>query len=230
MCGPTTCPGDQGGTTWIVARITLTDGPGGQPETYSDDSFGDVHDAYAPVVVARLPSGIDLRWHQDVVQRLARRSRELKAAVLLNHWGELPLDLQRAIMRTIREACISILDARTYIFEFDRLVVRTVRGIRDEALGRVRERFLAGYVTDRVLWSSPAARIKRMLFPEDPFGLALSGFYGLSSQRPDDDSLFESLRSKLQKPHNLRLYGARSAATFAELQDTPLSGNARSTS
>ena len=195
----------------------LTDGPVQGPATFSDDSFENVREPYAPVVVARLSSGADLRWHQDVVQRLARRSHEIKAALVLNHWSELPLDLRRAVMRTIREACISILDPRAYALEFERIVLRASRGHGDDVVSRIRRRFLGGYVADRVLRSSPAWRIQKMLFPESPF--QLDEIYGVSSAHQGDDSLFKALRQKLQKPHNVRLYGARSAAAFAELLD-----------
>jgi hypothetical protein len=197
--------------------ILLTDVSAERQVTFSDDSFANAGDPYAPVVVARLPLGVDLRWHQDVVQRLARRSREIKAARVLNHWHELPLDLRRAITRTIREACISIVDSRSYALEFDQMVLNIGRGVGRNGLDQIRQRFLAGYVTDRVMWSSPAWRIQRMLFPGDPFGLG--EVYGVSTDRQEDDSLFRALRAKLQKPHSVRLYGARSAAAFAELMD-----------
>jgi hypothetical protein len=178
-------------------RIVVTDGTTPIRSTFADDSYSSAHEVYAPVVVARLPSGLDLRWHADVVATLARRSGEIKAARLLNNWSELSPDLRTAILRTIREACISILDPRAYSFEFDRLIVRVSGGGGEEIRSRLRQQFLGSYIRDRVLWSSPAWRIKRMLYPEDPFGLA--DVYGVAKVTDDDDSLFEALRNKLQK-------------------------------
>jgi hypothetical protein len=63
-----------------------------------DDSFHR-DDIYSPVVVARMPADADLRWHGEVVVRLARKSRELKASRVLNHLSDLPIDLQPASFR-----------------------------------------------------------------------------------------------------------------------------------
>jgi hypothetical protein len=66
-----------------VPRIVLTDDtstPIGS--AFLDDSFRR-DDVYSPVVVARIPAGADLRWHGEVVTRLARKSRELKASRVL---------------------------------------------------------------------------------------------------------------------------------------------------
>lgn len=203
----------------IDHQILLTDGPAPVPATFSDDSFESVANPYAPVVVARLPSGLDLRWHSDVVDRLARASREIKASRLLKYWADLPRDLRAAITRTIREATISIVDARAYQLEFDDMLVRVIRGAGEEILSRIRGQFLAAYVADRTLWNSPAWRIQRMLYGDDPLTLEVNQIYGISSANEYDDSLFQSLRTQLQKQHNIRLFGARSAAAFVELAD-----------
>jgi hypothetical protein len=56
-----------------------------------------------------------------------------------------------------------------------------------------------------------------MLFPEPLFDL--SEVYGVSSAYEMHDSLFDVLKKKLRKPHAVRVFGARSAAAFAELLD-----------
>jgi hypothetical protein len=200
-----------------VSSIILTDDPGATiGSTFVDDSFH-AHDPYSPVVVARIPVGADLRWHADVVTRLAPKSRELKAAHVLKHLNELSADLQRAIKRTIRESCISILDPRVYTFQFDQMISKLGSRLGSAGMEAIRVRFLPEFVKNRVLWDSPAWRIQRMLFPE-PL-IDLSEAYGVSSAHEVDDSVFEALRKKLAKPHTVRLFGARSAATFAELLD-----------
>jgi hypothetical protein len=200
-----------------VPKIILTDDPSQQVgSTFSDDSFQDTS-SYAPVVVARILGDADLRWHADVVSRLARKSRELKAALVLKHLNELPADLQRAVKRTIREACISILDARVYTFEFEQMLSGLRDGLGSDARSRIRKQLLGEFVRNNVLWDSPAWRIQRMLFPEPLFTLPEA--YGVSSSYAMDDSLFDVLKKKLQKTHSVRLFGARSAAAFAELLD-----------
>ncbi|MEW6320897.1 MAG: hypothetical protein AB1635_07400 [Acidobacteriota bacterium] len=200
-----------------MPKIILTDDPDTQVgSTFLDDSFRDT-DSYAPVVVARILAGADLRWHSEVVSRLARKSRELKASLVLKHLDELPADLQRAVKRTIREACISILDARVYTFQFERMLSGLGKGLGSEGRSRVRQQFLGEFVRNSVLWDSPAWRIQRMLFPEPLFELAEA--YGVSSSYEVDVSLFAVLRKKLQKTHSVRLFGARSAAAFVELLD-----------
>lgn len=201
-----------------MSQIILPSGSGPPlPSSYSDDSYRS-GDANAPIVVARILSGVDLRWHKDVVEKLARRSRELKASRVLNSLNELPVDLQRAIKSTIREARISILDPKAYTLEFDRLLAQAIgQGIATEVRERFRRRFLADYIRDGVILDSPAWRVQRMLFPEPLFDL--SEVYGIDTARHDDDGLFRELRKKLQKPHSVLLFGARSTAAFAELMD-----------
>lgn len=200
-----------------MSEIILTDDPNPTiSSTFLDDSF-QRDDLYAPVVVARIPADADLRWHADVVMRLARRSRELKASRVLKHLNELPVDLQRAVKRTIRESCISILDPRVYTFQFERMLSGVSDRLGSAGMARIRQQFLSEFVRNEVLWDSPAWRIQRMLFPEPLFDL--SEVYGVSSAYDVDDSLFDTLRKKLRKPHSVRLFGARSAAAFAELLD-----------
>jgi hypothetical protein len=200
-----------------VSKIILTDDPGTRvSSTFLDDSFQG-SDPYAPVVVARILADADLRWHAEVVTRLARRSRELKASLVLKHLHELPVDLQRAIKRTIREACISVLDARVYTFQFEQMLGGLGARMGSDGLARIRQQFLGEFVRSSVLWDSPAWRIQRMLFPE-PL-LDLMEAYGVSSAYEGDYSLFDVLKKKLQKSHSVRLFGARSAAAFAELLD-----------
>ena len=195
-----------------MSRIVLTDDPATSvSSTFLDDSY-QRDDPYAPVVVARIPADADLRWHEDVVTRLAPRYRELKGARVLKHLSELPADLQRAVKKTIREACISILDPRVYTFQFEQMLSRV--GGRYESIAKVqiRQKFLSAFVRDEVLWDSPAWRIQRMLFPEPLFDL--SEVYGVSSAYQIDDSLLDSLKKKLRKPHAVRVFGARSAAAL----------------
>jgi hypothetical protein len=200
-----------------VSKIILTDDPATPGRsTFLDDSFKD-RDSHAPVVVARILSDADLRWHSDVVSRLARRSRELKASLVLRHLDELPADLQRAVRRTIRDACVSILDARVYTFRFEQMLSALGGRFGSDGLSHIRQQFLGEFVRNNVLWDSPAWRIQRMLFPEPLLGLAEA--YGISSAFEVDDSLFEVLKKKLQKAHSVRLFGARSAAAFVELLD-----------
>ncbi len=200
-----------------MSKIILTDDTGTRvSSTFLDDSFQG-SDPYAPVVVARILADADLRWHAEVVTRLARRSRELKASLVLKHLHELPVDLQRAIKRTIREACISVLDARVYTFQFEQMLAGLGARVGSDGLARIRQQFLGEFVRSNVLWDSPAWRIQRMLFPE-PL-LDLSEAYGVSSAYEVDNSLFDVLKMKLQKSHSVRLFGARSAAAFAELLD-----------
>jgi hypothetical protein len=200
-----------------VSKIILTDDPDTTVgSTFLDDSFLR-DDPYAPVVVARILADADVRWHAEVVTRLARRSRELKASRVLKHLNELPADLQRAIKRMIRESCISILDPRVYTFQFEQMLSGVGDRLGSAGMARIRQQFLGDFVRNEVLWDSPARRIQRMLFPEPLFDLA--EVYGVSSAYDVDDSLFDTLRRKLRKPHSVRLYGARSAAAFAELLD-----------
>lgn len=200
-----------------MSRIILTDDPATSiSSTFLDDSYHR-DDPYAPVVVARIPADADLRWHDDVVARLAPRYRELKAARVLKHLSELPADLQRAVKRTIREACISILDPRVYTFQFEQMLSRVGGRYESTVKAQIRQQFLSDFVRDEVLWHSPAWRIQRMLFPEPLFDL--SDVYGVSSAYEMDDSLFDVLKKKLRKPHAVRIFGARSAAAFAELLD-----------
>jgi hypothetical protein len=191
-------------------RIILTDADAdGRASTFADDSFADVHDPLAP--------GVDLRWHSDVVNRLARKTRELKASLVVNHWNELPRELRAAILRTIREARISIVDPRVYELDFDRMLHKVARGGGREIRALMRHRFLDPYVRERILWDSPAWRIERALFPVEPLGIA--EVYGVSRAAMPDSGLFDKLKNKLRKVHTTRLYGARSAAAFAELFD-----------
>jgi hypothetical protein len=200
-----------------VTKIILTDEPSASiSSTFLDDSFHR-EDIYSPVVVARIPADADLRWHGEVVARLARKSRELKASRVLNQLSDLPIDLQRAIKRTIRESCISILDPRVYTFQFERMLSGVGDRLGSSGIAQIRQQFLSQFVRDQVLWDSPAWRIQRMLFPEPLFDLA--DVYGVSSAFEVDDSLFDTLKKKLRKPHTVRLFGARSAAAFVELLD-----------
>ncbi len=200
-----------------MSEIILTDDPNPTTSsTFLDDSFHR-DDPYAPVVVARILAAADLRWHADVVTRLARRSRELKASRVLKHLNELPADLQRSIMRTIRESCISILDPRVYTFQFEQMLSGIGDRLGTAGMARIRQQFLGDFVRNEMLWDSPAWRIQRMLFPQPLFDLA--EVYGVSSAYDVDNSLFDTLKKKLRKPHSVRLFGARSAAAFAELLD-----------
>jgi hypothetical protein len=200
-----------------VTKIILTDEPSASiSSTFLDDSFHR-EDVYSPVAVARIPADADLRWHGEVVARLARKSRELKASRVLNHLSDLPVDLQRAIKRTIRESCVSILDPRVYTFQFERMLSGVGDRLGSSGIAQIRQQFLSQFVRDRVLWDSPAWRIQRMLFPEPLFDLA--DVYGVSSAFEVDDSLFNTLKKKLRKPHTVRLFGSRSAAAFVELLD-----------
>jgi hypothetical protein len=200
-----------------VSEILLTDHPNTtKGTTFLDDSFHR-DDPYAPVVVARIPADADLRWHAEVVTRLARRYRELKASRVLKHLKELPAELQRAIKRTIRESCISILDPRVYTFQFEQMLSGVGDRVGSAGMARIRQQFLGDFVRNAVLWDSPAWRIQRMLFPEPLFDL--SEVYGVSSAYDVDDSLFDTLKKKVRKSHSVRLFGARSAAAFAELLD-----------
>lgn len=206
-----------------MSTIILTDDPSRtRVSTFSDDSY-QPYTQNAPVVVARIPIS-DLRWHKDVVERLARRGGEVKASRVLRHWDGLPHDLRRAIKTTIREARISILDPRSYAFEFDGMLSRAARGLGSDVRQRIRKQFLFKYVRDRVLIDSPAFRIQQMLFP-DPM-LDLSEVYGVSSADIRNDSLFKELRKKLQKPHTVHLFGARSTVAFAEILDPEEQANA----
>jgi hypothetical protein len=56
-----------------------------------------------------------------------------------------------------------------------------------------------------------------LLFHEPLFDM--SEVYGVSSAYDVDDSLFDVLKKKLRKSHSVRVFGARSAAAFAELLD-----------
>ena len=200
-----------------MSGIILTDDPTvSVARTFLDDSYHR-DDPYSPVIVARIPAGADLRWHDDVVAQLAPRYRELKAARVLAHLGDLSADLQRAVKRTIRDACISILDPRVYTFQFEQLLSRVGGRNESSAKAHIRQKFMSSFVRDKVLWHSPAWRIQQMLFPEPLFDL--SQVYGVSSVYDVDESLFDVLKKKLQKPHAIRVFGARSAAAFAELLD-----------
>lgn len=190
-----------------MSEIILTDDPNTTiASTFLDDSFHR-DDPYAPVVVARVPVGADLRWHAEVVTRLARRHRELKASRVLKHLGELPADLQRAIKRTIRESCISILDPRVYTFQFEQMLSGVGDRLGSAGMARIRQQFLGEFVRDQVLWDSPAWRIQRMLFPEPFFDL--SEIYGVSSAYDVDDSLFDTLSGQGSGGHRGRVRGAR---------------------
>jgi hypothetical protein len=183
-------------------------------QTFADDSFK-VLDPRGLVVVAQLPHWVGLTWHSELAKTCGS---ELKWARVRHRWDDLSPDLRRAAMRDLREALISIVDPSLYRFDLKNLMINAVRQpeaawpmpFRDWA-----EAELAKWEAQEILADSPATRIERYLKMPDLF-------IGDGSREKEDDdaqSVVDLFDDAFQKPHNARVFGARSGAAFAHFLD-----------
>ena len=183
-------------------------------QTFADDSFTIV-DPRGLVVVGQVPQLAGLTWHQELVRVCGP---DLKWAKVRHRWPDLSADLRRAVMRDLRDALISVVDPSLYRFDLKNLMINAVgqpesawpAAFRDWA-----EEELASWEIREVLADSPASRIQRYLTMPD----ILLGDDSVGSESVKDESPLATFSDAFQKPHNARLFGARSAAAFADLFD-----------
>lgn len=190
-------------------------------QTFADDTFR-IADPSGLVIDAQLPGWCELRWHRDLQRRCGA---DLKWKVIRRHWRDLDHDMRRAIVNDVRDALIIIVDPSLYRFEVERLVESAVRQPRNswpQAFRDWFERESARYEIESILSDSPMARIDDFLVND---GFDLLGEPDGLGQRDDSggrQSAFPGLETTLGSAHNVRLFGARSAAAFAHVLDREL--------
>lgn len=185
--------------------------------TFADESFK-IADDYEPVVNAQLPDWIDLRWYWDLTRKFG--GRELKWQVVRRRWPDLGVELRRATLWALREALIIIIDPRLYRFSIEQTVTATIRQPRTRWPAAFRSwvetHLLPTYISRGILLDSPASRIQDFL---EDHGVMLGGVGGIDGNADEDRTILTDLEGTLGNPHNIRLFGARSAAAFAHLLD-----------
>lgn len=188
-------------------------------QTFADDTFKIV-DPSGLVIDAQLPGWCELRWHQDLVHKCGV---DLKWRVVRRCWCDLGHELRRAVVRDLRDALIVIVDPSLYRFDLERIVASAVgqpRGVWPQAFVDWIEDEAARYEMQSILLDSPAARIDDYL-GDDGMEI-LQDADGIVRNVERTPSILPTLETTLGSPHNVRLFGARSAAAFAHILDRQL--------
>jgi len=179
--------------------------------TFSDDSFRITEQL---VVTGTLPGWAELRWYPDLVRFCGA---DLKWGRVRDRWPDLSSELRRSILRDLRDALIAIIDGSLYHSEWQRIAERVARRPRaswPEAFGAWVDERSRDYEMRRILDDSPAWRIQEYLADD---GDILADIGGIAQNTDIERTLLTDLQARLEKPHNVRLFGARSAAAFAHV-------------
>ena len=182
-------------------------------QTFADESFK-IEDPRGLVVLGQLPHWVELRWHGKLVERCGA---DLKWGKVRHHWDALSHDLRKAVLRDLRDALITVIDSSLYRFDLDQSVADAVGKPTAVWPAHFRAWFdsqSADYERRSILFDSPVQRIQDFL--EDD-GDTLGDIGGIPGNTDESRSILSDLERTLSKPHTMRLFGARSAAAFANL-------------
>jgi hypothetical protein len=130
------------------------------------------------------------------------------------------VELRRATLWVLREALIIIIDPRLYRFSIEQTVTAAIRQPRTRWPAAFRSwveaHLLPTYINRGILLDSPASRLQDFLVDD---GVMLGGVGGIDGNAEEDRTILTDLEGTLGNAHNIRLFGARSAAAFAHLLD-----------
>jgi hypothetical protein len=184
-------------------------------QSFADDSFK-ILDPQGLVVVGQLGDWSELRWYSDLARICGD---DLKWTKVHDRWNDLSAELRRALLRDLRDALITIIDPSSYRLELDEALSEVI-GKSESAWTPQFRAWVADYgdkyEMQCILEDSAASRIQEFL--EDD-GMMLGDPGGIKGNMDPDRSVLTELERTLKKPHNVRLFGARSAAAFPELLD-----------
>jgi hypothetical protein len=184
-------------------------------QAFADESFK-INDPHGLVTLAELPVWSDIRWHRELVRICGT---DAKWGQVRQRWDDLSHDLRRSIVRTLRDALITIIEPSLYRFELEKLIVNAVGQPKrrwPEGFSKWVEEQLAQYERQRILSDSPVLQIQRFL--EDD-GLTLGGLGGIEGNVDESRSVPTDISDALKSAHTVRLFGARSASAFSVLVD-----------
>lgn len=185
-------------------------------QTFADESFK-IADRHGPIVLAQLPKWSPLSWHAELARRCGA---DLKWAKVRRVWSDLGHELRRVVLRDLRDALITIVDPSLYRFELERSLIAVAGQPKHRwppQFSAYVEALLEDYEREAMLSDSPVRRIE--LFLEEDGGLILGEDIRSKPNSAEGQSLESTVSQMLEKPHSLRLFGARSPAAFAVLLD-----------
>lgn len=179
-----------------------------EQQTFADDSFN-THDPHGPVVVGRVPQWAGLTWQKELSRILGG---ELKWGKVRRKWPDLASDLRRAIMRDLRDSLISIADPsihRLQVRDTIESAVKYPRSAWSKEFLEWSEAQEKQWATKGILLDSPAGRVERYASMPDV----------LVTDFEVNHTVLEKYAAAFDKPHNARLFTARSSAAFASVLD-----------
>jgi len=178
-------------------------------QTFADDSFR-IYDPDGIVVVGQVPRWSGVSWHKELARICGD---DLKWSKVRHKWPHLSSDLRRAVTKDLRDSLIIVVDPSLYRFDLERTIASAVNepeskwpyAFRQWAFEQIEE-----YELHNVLLDSPAIRVERYAtLPDIYVDLDLN----------EDASVLDTFADRFEKPHNARLFAARSAAAFAPILD-----------
>jgi hypothetical protein len=160
-------------------------------ESYDGTSQDDI------VVTAQVPFDLDIRWFFELKKRLGKTG-ELKYSDVRKNWKSFDNQMKGAIKNGVGQALIVVCDPQPYTKPAYQVLSRISSGLPQSFLKEIKKN-LSDIVQQGVLEQSPVSWIK----------------YNISANAPNN----AELQKRLKKPHNIKLFVARSIATFHELYD-----------
>ena len=184
-----------------MGKIILPDECGSFPATFADDSYPDNPRAGGVIVTAQLPGHSNIAWYFELVRRFRR---EVKYGDFKKHILGTESELERSVLRGIRDAVVFITDPFEYRFEIEESIRQITRKPVAE-LGADARTYFQGlvdhYTDEMILIHSPLLTVDR--------------FLGGQIERAD----LAYYRRVLGKPQNIRIFASRSMGAFFEVVD-----------